>query len=91
MYLISYQKSNGEIFCRIRDTIPACGICGETSMGWKVLDVKCRYKNSYYSFSEYNKLECKYKKKKHILKRIKKFATSYSTILTLIVLFFLIK
>ena len=70
MYLISYQKRNGEVFCRIRNTIPDCGIGHETSMGWKVVDIKYWFKNGFYSTSQYNKLYTKNKNKKQFIKKI---------------------
>lgn len=80
MFRITYQKRNGEVFYRIRQTIPNCGIGKKTSMGWKVLNAEQKYKNKYYSISESNKL---YKKqfrinrfKLNTIKFIKKYATT---------------
>ena len=57
MYLIFYQKRNGEVICRVRDTIPHYSIGKETSMGWKIIDIKQKFKSSYYSFAECRRLE----------------------------------
>lgn len=45
-YKVIYQKANGETFERIRKTLPPTRIGEETSMGWKILDIKlyCKYK-----------------------------------------------
>lgn len=87
MYLITYQKSNGEIFCRIRNTIPEYGIGKETSMGWKILDIKCNYKNNYYSMSTYKYLQKKQYKRNHIRKNILKYVQRYFFIFILLILF----
>lgn len=87
MYLITYQKSNGEIFCRIRNTIPEYSIGKKTSMGWKILDIKCNYKNSYYTMSKYHCLQKKQFKRHHIKKDILKILHKYSFIIILLIPF----
>ena len=67
MYQVTYQKANGEIFYRIRNTLPRYRIGEETSMGWKLLDVKYGIYNEYYSFIDYKRI-MRSKKKKTILK-----------------------
>ena len=91
MYLITYQKSNGDVFCRIRNTIPQYKIGGETSMGWKVLDIKYRFKDTYYTLPECRKQEKKYYKKLHIINHIKHFLKSNYTMLFVVILVILIK
>ena len=92
MYLIFYQKRDGEIICRIRNTIPEYGIGKITSMGWKVIDIKHKFKSSYYSISEYNKLESNMRKKINIYKTIKKCFNKYIIqIIFVIILFILLK
>ena len=92
MYLIFYQKRNGDIICRIRNTMPQYGIGKETSMGWKIVDIKQRFKSSYYSFSEYNKLETNRKKKYIFMKTIKKYFSKYITqIIFMIIIFILLR
>lgn len=92
MYLITYQKRNGTIFCRIRNTIPNYTDGKTTSMGWKILDVKQRYKDNFYSFNDCYTLEKKARRKYHIIKNIRKFLSKYSfIILQLIIILFLIK
>lgn len=92
MYLISYQKRNGEVFCRIRNTIPDCGLGHQTSMGWKVIDIKYWFKNGFYSSNEYGNLKTKYYKRKHLSKTLNQFFIHYATIILLfIILIILIK
>lgn len=86
MYLISYQKRNGDIFCRVRNTIPNCGIGGETSMGWKVVDIKYWFKNGFYSSSQHYKLYSKFKKRNHLKKIIFNIIKKYSTSIALLML-----
>ena len=54
VYKIIYQKENGEIFERIRVTLPEYKIGEETSMGWKILDIKYYFQYKWYSSSEYS-------------------------------------
>ena len=56
MIQITYQKRNGTIFQRIRNTYCPYRVGDTTSMGWKVLDIKHKYGNKYYSSIEYDKL-----------------------------------
>ena len=53
MVQVTYQKRNGDIFDRFRTTYPTYKIGEETSMGWKVLDIKYKWGNKYYHTSEY--------------------------------------
>ena len=85
MYLIEYQKRNGDIFYRTRNSIPACGVGNYTSMGWKVLNYKLYLNGKYYSPSEYYRLSSKqtrYNRKVKCLTRFIKRNLSY--LLTLI-------
>lgn len=90
MYLITYQKSNGEVFCRIRNTMPQCGIGKETSMGWKLIDVKYSFKGGYYSLRECNKLQRRQYKKDHIKRTILNIFKSYNISLALLILIFVL-
>ena len=78
MYLIEYQKANGDILYRTRNTLPSSGIGEKTSMGWLVKDIKYKFNNKYYSASDYHRLQSKLKsilKTKRIIYRlIKKYA-----------------
>lgn len=92
MYLIFYQKRNGDVICRIRNTMPQYGIGEETSMGWTIIDIKQRFKNSYYSFPEYNKLENKRRKQYKFVNYIQKHFNKYITqLLFILLIFFLLK
>jgi hypothetical protein len=65
---VTYQKRNGVIFKRLRDTTPPYRVGEETSMGWKVLNIEYEYNNKFYPGYEYYKLIDKHKQK--IIKRI---------------------
>lgn len=50
--IITYQKSNGEIFIRPYDyTLKKKG--EESSMGWKVLDIHYKYDGNYYCYEDF--------------------------------------
>ena len=53
---IIYQKRNGEIIERIRNTYCPYRVGDTTSMGWKVVDILYPYKNKYYHSGEYSRL-----------------------------------
>lgn len=62
MIQMTYQKSNGDII--LREVLYSRFKIGETtSMGWKVVDIKYKYKGKYYSRSEYDRLLDKEMKK----------------------------
>jgi hypothetical protein len=60
---VTYQKRNGVIFKRLRDTTPPYRVGEETSMGWKVLNIEYEYNNKFYPSYEYYKLIDKHKQK----------------------------
>ena len=66
-YMVTYQKSSGEVFFRRRKTIYDLKIGEETSMGWKVIDIHYLYEGNWYHYCEYRKLLRKHKQKKFIL------------------------
>ena len=68
MLQVTYQKRNGIVFKRLRDTTPPYRVGEETSMGWKVLKIEYEYNNKFYPSYEYYKLIDKHKQK--IIKRI---------------------
>lgn len=68
MLQVTYQKRNGVVFKRLRDTTPPYRVGEETSMGWKVLNIEYKYNNKFYPSYEYYKLIEKNKQK--IIKRI---------------------
>ena len=51
--IITYQKENGEILIRPRNSKYDLYIGKETSMGWKVLDIHYEYNGNYYHESDY--------------------------------------
>lgn len=88
MYKVIYEKNNGEIIERIRNTIPNYKVNSITSMGWKVKAILYRYNNDYLTYEEYyrklDKYSKKYKLKAKIKRIIKDHITKYS--LSLVVL-----
>ena len=54
MMQITYQKSNGCIIQRQRNTTIPYKIGETTPMGWKVLNVEYEYKNKFYPEYKYN-------------------------------------
>lgn len=88
---ITYQKSNGCIIQRQRNTALPYKIGDTTSMGWKVLNIEYEYNNKFYPEYKYNILIHKYKqssiKKKHILELItREFKTFIYYFIALILL-----
>lgn len=63
MLQVTYQKRNGIVFKRLRDTTPPYRVGEETSMGWKVLNIEYEYNNKFYPSYEYYKLIDKHKQK----------------------------
>lgn len=85
MYQITYQKRNGVLFDRIRNTIP--GKVGQTtSMGWIIMDIKYSWGNKYYSYEDYKRILHRSSNKRRTLRRIDKFIRRYCTTLILVVL-----
>ena len=88
--LITYQKKNGEIFQRVRNTYSSYRIGDITSMGWKVLDIQYRWKNKYYSSSDYDKITTKHFDRAKKINKIKKIVVkvyrelAYSLILLIL-------
>lgn len=72
--IITYQKSNGEIFIRpYEHSAFSIGkkVGDESSMGWKILDIHYKYKDNYYCFNDFMKIFEKEVKEKHNRKIIK--------------------
>lgn len=59
---ITYQKQDGCIFQRQRNTTLPYRIGETTSMGWKVLSIEYKFKDKYYPENKYNMLIQKEKK-----------------------------
>lgn len=68
MIQITYQKRNGYVFQRLRNTPLTHKIGDTTSMGWKILNIEYQYKNKYYSYYDYYTLIRK-RKERHIKKQ----------------------
>lgn len=86
MFQITYQKRNGEIFNRIRNTLPYETIGEYTSMGWLIVDIKRKHGNKYYSSSEYHKIATKSKNFNHKIRLFQRFIKSYATTIMLFIL-----
>ena len=71
MYKVIYQKSNGVVFERIRNSIPEYGIGHKTSMGWKILDVLYNFNGQYYCLHDYKALLNKERKKRDKIRKLK--------------------
>ena len=63
MIQVTYQKRDGNIIHRPRNTILPYKVGDTTSMGWKVLNIEYEYKNKYYPEYEYNVLIAKNRKR----------------------------
>ena len=85
MFLITYEKRNGELIYRKRMSIPG-KIGSTTSMGWKIKNIQQEFKGSYYSFADYNFLLRKQQVINHYKVRIRCFFKKYGTTLALIVM-----
>lgn len=73
MIQITYQKRDGSIFYRIRNTLLPYKIGDTTSMGWKVINIEYKYNNKYYKEYEYNRIIYKNKQRYFKIKKIKEF------------------
>lgn len=60
--IITYQKENGKLLLRHRNTEYDLYIGKETSMGWKVLDIHYEYDGNYYHKEDYYRMLRKSKK-----------------------------
>ena len=94
MIQITYQKRDGSIMQKLRNTMLPYKIGDTTSMGWKVLNIEYEYNNKYYSFYEYNILVQKSKEryiKKQQIKEIclKKGKTLLYYLIWLIILYYI--
>lgn len=85
MFLITYEKRNGELLYRKRMSIPG-KIGSITSMGWKIKDIKQEFKGKYYSFADYSFQLRKYQVINHYKMKFKHCLKKYGTTLALIVM-----
>jgi len=72
MIQVTYQKRNGDIIQRIRNTVVPYRIGETTSMGWKVINIQIKYNNKLYSQLEYHKIVQKRKSRYIRKQQIKK-------------------
>lgn len=86
MYKITYQKRNGEVFDRIRATLPVKGIGDETSMGWTIMNVQFGLGSKYYDLREYQIKSRKQNNRYRVLRNINRVLKRYSTTFALIIL-----
>ena len=75
MIQITYQKNNGSIIQRYRDTVLPYRIGDTTSMGWKVLNIEYQFKDKYYPELEYNKMIYKQKRTHNKMNRVRELCT----------------
>lgn len=86
MIQVTYQKKDGTILNRIRNTSLNYNIGDITSMGWKILDIEYNYNGKYYSKYDYDKMMMNDKKKKQRIKRLKfNFKKSIITLLNYLI------
>lgn len=86
MIQVTYQKKDGTILNRIRNTALDYNIGDITSMGWKILDIEYNYNGKYYSKYEYDKMMMNDKKKQQKIKRLKfNFKKSIITLLNYLI------
>lgn len=82
MIQVTYQKKDGTILNRIRNTSVPYNIGDITSMGWKILDIEYNYNGKYYSKYDYEKMMMNHKRKQQKIKRLKfNFKKSIITLL----------
>ena len=86
-----YQKKNGEIIERIRNTSAPYKIGDTTSMGWKVISIKYKRNGKYYDRIEYdritNKIYNRHKKFSGFKYKISELYHNLSYIFILLILF----
>ena len=86
MIQVTYQKKDGTILNRIRNTSLNYNIGDITSMGWKILDIEYNYNGKYYSKYDYDKKMMNDKKKQQRIKRLKfNFKKSIITLLNYLI------
>ena len=78
--IITYQKSNGDIFIRPYDYNLSRKVGDETSMGWKIIDIHYKHNDNYYCYEDIMRIfreeleaEIKDNKKKEKEKKLIKF------------------
>ena len=71
-FMITYQKTNGDILLRPRKTLYGMRVGDVTGMGWKVLNIHYNYEGNYYTYADFCRIvrhhQLKKKKKKRFVK-----------------------
>lgn len=88
---ITYQKANGCVIQRLRNTMLPYKVGDTTSMGWKVLNIEYEYNNKFYSEYEYNTLVQKkhrsqVKRQQTIESFIKEFKTFFYYLMAIVLI-----
>lgn len=93
MTQITYQKRDGSIIKRYRNSILPYKIGDTTSMGWKVLNILYEYKDKYYPEYEYDKMLQERKRKLNKINRVRELCIKegknllYCTLVVLVINF----
>ena len=82
---ITYQKKDGSIIKRYRNTTLPYKVGETTSMGWKVLNIEYEYNGEYYTEYKHNILLNK--KKQNALKKRQKIESAIKEIKTFLYYF----
>ena len=72
MVQTTYQKKNGELVNKITYFRGQYKIGEENGFGWKVVDIKCKFKDNFYPMYEYDRLIQKHWKREDTIDEIKK-------------------
>lgn len=70
---VTYQKRDGSIMQKLRNTTPPYEVGETTSMGWKVLNIEYEYRGKYYDYYDYSMMIYKNKQKAIKKREIKEF------------------
>lgn len=92
---ITYQKRDGSIMQKLRNTTPPYEVGETTSMGWKLLSIKYEYKGEFYPEYQYQLLINRDKDKLVRKNKIKTFfkdkIKTYSYYVAIVIILYYIK
>lgn len=92
---ITYQKRDGSIMQKLRNTTPPYEVGETTSMGWKLLSIKYEYKGEFYPEYQYQLLINRDKDKLVRKNKIKAFfkdkIKTYSYYVAIVIILYYIK
>lgn len=95
MIMVTYQKANGQIIQRIRNTMCPYRVGDKTSMGWTVLEILYNYKGKYYTKNVYDKFidhnMFKYQRQRKIKSFIIKLYKELSYLVALLIMIKVLK